>query len=194
MVEAAEAERGLSLVTGRVEDFAAKVHRGLDGRDRRGTREIVRALVRRIEVDGNAVEVVFRVQPPSPDGGPEDAARDPASRVGNIVGTIVTRLIGAVPLERNDDRQTDRRYMQLEGMAELPAPAAEPKPAKDLTQGRLTDGRLRPTPNLHHVDGRDRSRQSTTTAITSLGYRVRCSRLPERSLDCLPQARQRKRR
>ena len=41
----------------------------------------------------------------------------------------VTRLIGAVPLERNDDRRTDRRSMQLAGMAELAAPAAEAEPA-----------------------------------------------------------------
>jgi site-specific DNA recombinase len=77
LVEAAEAERGLSLVIGRVEDLAAKVRRGLDELDWRGTREIVRALVRRIEVDGDAVEVVFRVPPPSPDGGPDDASPRP---------------------------------------------------------------------------------------------------------------------
>ena len=80
LVEADEAERGLTLVIGRVEDLAAKVHRSLDGLDWRGTREIVRALVRRIEVDGDAVEVVFRVPPPSPDGGPKDAG----SRPGNL--------------------------------------------------------------------------------------------------------------
>ena len=45
LVEAAEAERGLTLVIGWVEDLASKVHRGLDGLDWRGTREIVRALV-----------------------------------------------------------------------------------------------------------------------------------------------------
>jgi len=73
LVEAAEAERGLSLVIGRVEDLAAKVRRGLDELDWRGTREIVRALVRRIEVGGDAVEVVFRVPPLSSDDGPGGA-------------------------------------------------------------------------------------------------------------------------
>ena len=72
LVEAAEAERSLTLVIGRVEDFAAKVHRSLDELDWQGTREIVRALVRRIEIDGDAVEVVFRV-PPSPDDSPGGA-------------------------------------------------------------------------------------------------------------------------
>jgi hypothetical protein len=49
---------------------------------------------------------------------------------GNIVGAIITRLIGAVLLEQNDEWQTDRRYMQLEGMAELTPPAAEAEPAQ----------------------------------------------------------------
>ena len=43
LAEAAEAERSLTLVIGRVEDFAAKVHRRLDELDWQGTREIVRA-------------------------------------------------------------------------------------------------------------------------------------------------------
>ena len=46
------------------------------------------------------------------------------------MGTIITRLIGAVLLEQNDEWQTDRRYMQLEGMAELTPPAAEAEPAQ----------------------------------------------------------------
>jgi site-specific DNA recombinase len=64
-LEAAEAERNLFLVTGRLEDFAAKVRQGLDGLDWLGRREIIRALVRRIEVDHDSVEVIFRV-PPAP--------------------------------------------------------------------------------------------------------------------------------
>jgi transposase-like protein len=56
-------------------------------------------------------------------------------RRADVVGIFpgeasITRLIGAVPLEQNDEWQTDRRYMQLEGMAELLAPAAEPEPAQ----------------------------------------------------------------
>jgi site-specific DNA recombinase len=73
LIEAAEAERGLTLVIGRVEDFAAKVQRSLDELDWQGTREIIRALVRRVEIDGDAVEVVFRVPPPSADDSPGGA-------------------------------------------------------------------------------------------------------------------------
>jgi len=51
----AEGERDLCLVISRLEDFAAKVSEGLDKLDRSGQREIVRALVRRIEVNGTEI-------------------------------------------------------------------------------------------------------------------------------------------
>jgi transposase-like protein len=56
-------------------------------------------------------------------------------RRADVVGIFpgeasITRLIGAVLLEQNDEWQTDRRYMQLEGMAELTPPAAEAEPAQ----------------------------------------------------------------
>ena len=40
----------------------------------------------------------------------------------------ILRLIGAVLLEQNDEWQLQHRYMQVEAMAELMAPA-EPEPA-----------------------------------------------------------------
>jgi transposase-like protein len=54
-------------------------------------------------------------------------------RRADVVGIFpgeasITRLIGAVLLEHNDEWQTDRRYMQLEGMAELAASADEAEP------------------------------------------------------------------
>jgi putative transposase len=56
-------------------------------------------------------------------------------RRADVVGIFpgapsIIRLIGAVLLEQNDEWQTDRRYMQLEGMAELLAPTAELEPAQ----------------------------------------------------------------
>jgi site-specific DNA recombinase len=68
--EAAEAERELTLVIGQLEDFAGKVRHGLDGLDWHGTREIIQTLVRRIEIDGDHVEVVFRVPPSTSGSGP----------------------------------------------------------------------------------------------------------------------------
>src|ERR671932_2198102 len=56
-------------------------------------------------------------------------------RRADVVGIFpgeasITRLIGAVLLEQNDERQLQHRYMQVEGMAELLAPAVEPEPAQ----------------------------------------------------------------
>jgi len=48
--EAVDAERELTLVIGRVEDFAARVRDSLDRLDWHGTREIIRTLVRRVEI------------------------------------------------------------------------------------------------------------------------------------------------
>jgi len=63
--EAAEAERELTLIMGQLEDFAAKVRHSLHDLDWISTREIIRTLVRRIEIDRDHVEVVFRVPPPA---------------------------------------------------------------------------------------------------------------------------------
>ena len=56
-------------------------------------------------------------------------------RRADVVGIFpseasITRLIGAVLLEQNDEWQLQHRYMQVEAMAELTAPAAEPEPAQ----------------------------------------------------------------
>jgi site-specific DNA recombinase len=66
-----EAERSLHLVIGRLAEFAERVHAGLDELDWHGRREIIRALVRRIEIDHDQVEVVFRIPgtPTLPDRG-----------------------------------------------------------------------------------------------------------------------------
>jgi site-specific DNA recombinase len=63
-----EIERDLSLVISRLEDFSAKVTKGLDDLDRAAMQAIVRTLVRRIEIGDSHIEVIFRV--PSLDGPP----------------------------------------------------------------------------------------------------------------------------
>ena len=76
-VEAANAERELSLVISRLDDFSAKVSQGLDRLDGRGMRDIIQTVVRRIQIDHDSVEVVFRVPPT---GGPSGDRRKTASR------------------------------------------------------------------------------------------------------------------
>lgn len=68
--DAANAERELTLVIGRIEDFAGKIRHSLESPDWLSAREIMRTLARRIEIDGDQVEVVFRVPPPAGSGGP----------------------------------------------------------------------------------------------------------------------------
>jgi transposase-like protein len=56
-------------------------------------------------------------------------------RRADVVGIFpceasITRLIGAVLLERNDEWQLQHRSMQVEAMAELTAPVAEAEPAQ----------------------------------------------------------------
>jgi putative transposase len=56
-------------------------------------------------------------------------------RRADVVGIFpgeasIVRLIGAVLLEQNDEWQLQHRYMQVEAMAELVAPAAEAEPAQ----------------------------------------------------------------
>ena len=51
-------------------------------------------------------------------------------RRADVVGIFpneasITRLVGAILLEQNDEWQLQHRYMQAEGMAELGAPPAE---------------------------------------------------------------------
>jgi hypothetical protein len=56
-------------------------------------------------------------------------------RRADVVGIFpneasITRLIGAVLLEQNDEWLLQHRYMQIEGMAELTPPLIDADPAK----------------------------------------------------------------
>jgi site-specific DNA recombinase len=66
-VDEAEAERELTLMIGRLEEFAARVRDGLNDLDWAGKQALIRTLVRRVEIDRNHVEIIFRVPPPAPE-------------------------------------------------------------------------------------------------------------------------------
>jgi site-specific DNA recombinase len=61
----------LQLIIGRLEDFAAQVKDGLEDADWTGRREMIRALVKRVEVAHDQVHVVFRVDQRPGDLDPE---------------------------------------------------------------------------------------------------------------------------
>jgi site-specific DNA recombinase len=61
----------LRLIIGRLEDFAAQVQEGLAEADWSRKREMIRALVKRVEVAHDQVKVVFRIDPRPGDPSPE---------------------------------------------------------------------------------------------------------------------------
>ena len=79
-VEVAENERDLSLVISRLEDFSAKVTTGLDSLDPTGKQEIIRTVVRRVEIDDARIEIIFRVPPPESPAGPGSPIEKGTSR------------------------------------------------------------------------------------------------------------------
>jgi len=61
LADEATLQADLRLIIGRLEDFAAQVTNGLDQADWLSRRELMRTLVKRVEVDQQHVKVVFRV-------------------------------------------------------------------------------------------------------------------------------------
>jgi site-specific DNA recombinase len=133
-LEAAEAERNLSLVTGRLEDFAAKVRQGLDSLDWLGRREILRALIRRIEVDHDSVEVIFRVPPTPTSVSPHSCrAADAQASWQHCTSGGRTHHSLAEPLPSTGQGLGEP---QLQG-ARLPPPCLDPPHAAKALQSRM---------------------------------------------------------
>jgi site-specific DNA recombinase len=58
-----EQRAGLRLLIGQLEEFAAQVREGLETCDHHVRREIIRALVKRVEIDEQGVRIVYHVSP-----------------------------------------------------------------------------------------------------------------------------------
>jgi site-specific DNA recombinase len=71
LAEAETLQRELQLIIGRVEEFAAQVHQNLEALDWHRQRAILRALVRRVEIGLDQVQIVFRVDAFTGEADPE---------------------------------------------------------------------------------------------------------------------------
>jgi site-specific DNA recombinase len=83
LADDAAQQRDLQLIIGPLEEFVAKVRGGLATADWRTRREIIRALVRRVEIDKQQVTVVFRVPPTSSLAGPDGGVLPDCRRGGH---------------------------------------------------------------------------------------------------------------
>ncbi len=54
----------LRVVIDRLEEFRKQIAEGLDGLDWHARREVIRLLVKRVEIDRNEVRVIYKVSPP----------------------------------------------------------------------------------------------------------------------------------
>jgi site-specific DNA recombinase len=81
LIDVTALQTEIRLIVGRLEDFAAKIDAGLEDSDWLSKREMIRALVKRVEVTPDRVNVVFRV-----DSYPGEA--DPEKKVCNFVGGV----------------------------------------------------------------------------------------------------------
>jgi site-specific DNA recombinase len=95
LAAAAEARRDLTLVIGRLADFSTKVRQNLDLLDWTTRRDVIRLMVRRIEIDEGQIEIVFRI-PPLSGGSGRDHASQPTQRCPGERGAHVW-LVGALP-------------------------------------------------------------------------------------------------
>ena len=92
LTEEAALHGELQLIIGRLEDFATKLHDGLETADWASKRDLIRALVKRVEVTRNEVNVVFRIDPYPSDNNPE-------KKVCNFVGGESSPVIANLTLD-----------------------------------------------------------------------------------------------
>jgi site-specific DNA recombinase len=98
LAAAAEARRDLTLVIGRLADFSTKVRQTLDLLDWATRRDVIRLMVRRIEIDHGQIEIVFRI-PPLSGGSGRDHTFQPTQRCPGELnsGSGAIPLFGAPP-------------------------------------------------------------------------------------------------
>jgi site-specific DNA recombinase len=104
LAEEAALHTELQLIIGHLEDFAAKVHNGLEEADWLSQREMIRALVKRVEVDHDQVHVVFRIdqQPGDPDAEKKSlqdcrGSKDLSLWCSRMRRTVAAEMLSTIP-------------------------------------------------------------------------------------------------
>jgi site-specific DNA recombinase len=85
--EESEVQEELRVILGRLETFAAKVQEGLHQADFQTRREIIRTLVKRVEVDQQHIRIIFRLSPTSFPPSSEDAPHNWQDCGGRVLET-----------------------------------------------------------------------------------------------------------
>jgi hypothetical protein len=126
-----------SLVISRLEDFSAKVTKRLDDLDRSGMQDIIRALVRRIEIDDSHIEVIFRVPPPDGPSGPSSTDASGSWQHCTGVGRALHRVAQSPPKARQGLGKS-----QPKGARILASRLSPPHAQKTLQSGLKSPDRL----------------------------------------------------
>src|SRR5262249_19241995 len=95
----AEVEHELRVLVGRLEQCAAQVQLGLQQADWQARREIIRTVVKRVEIDEHQVRIVFRLTPSAPtdpfEGAPHDLQHcGERVHAGALPGHLLDRIAG----------------------------------------------------------------------------------------------------
>jgi site-specific DNA recombinase len=106
-------QRELKLLIGQLEEFVTKVQRNLASADWEMKRELIRALVRRVEIDKQEVTVVFRVGPDPSGLTPEKQSsqhcwrRDDSSLRCATMGAMVYPMLQVTRCEEGGNQSDD---------------------------------------------------------------------------------------
>ena len=111
LADEAATHRTLSLIVGQLSDFAEKVTDRLAEADWHLRRDLIRLLVKRVEIDHQQVNIVFRVAPigPAPNG-PSEHNDDVLPYVAGVYGSVRGVRSNAHSY-RNSDNVPTRKYI-----------------------------------------------------------------------------------
>jgi Recombinase zinc beta ribbon domain len=122
LADEAASQAELQLIIGRLEDFATKVHHSLEDADWASQRDLIRTLVKRVEVAQDQVNIVFRVDPYLGDPDPEKKSLQLCRGSGATPLGRPFLLLSPVPI---------LQHARLEPLADVADDALVPNPVLD---------------------------------------------------------------